>query len=1184
MSCTSHRVAGATLLVVFMLVNLFAWAQGIVTGSVSAVVQDSQGAVISGAEVRAVNIDTKQEFRTTSTAAGVVSLQSLPPAVYELTITAAGFDRYDANRVAVVVGKDTALGTLRLKVGQVSEIVSVEGATPLVESTTSQISESFDSKKVAQLPIGNTFDSLSLFVPGVATVGDSGFSNNNGAEFSVNGERARSNNFQIDGQNNNDNTVGGSSYLFGNQDAIAEVQVITNYSAEYGRNMGSVVNYILKSGTNQFHGTAYELWDGDTFDSLQNQEKNPLLGFCAPGQSPSTGCLVPVVPLFVNNRFGGTIGGPIKKNKVWFFASTNFQRERIGASPQSTAPQLTPDATGIQALEKAFPDSPGVAALAAFGPTTIKIGNPTFTNLQTVPVTVNGVTANVEEGALTRFAPAIFNDYEATGRVDFQLTNKDRLFGRYLFQQTINTNQFVGFPSFAAGGFVDVPARSQDVGLDYTHTFSNTLLDQTRFGYSRSRLAFDGGAYPNCLTSTLTGCFPSIAFAGSDSTDAPFGIAPNFPQGRIINIYELQNNASWVKNRHLLKFGGQYDRQRSPQIGLFNISGAYTFPSFAALVANQPQNTLVANGLFDVPLKENDLAFYFQDDWRIKDNLTLNLGLRWEFYQQAVNFLHDQSVAQQTGSHPFWDPSLPLSQTTVAALPNHYKNFGPVVGFAWTPRILESVFGRDQTVFRGGFRIAYDFAVYNLGSNVAGSAPFVNLVNFPTNSAPGLPTGGNFNTPAIQAFLIPLAPNGGNPGERSQTTFAPNFATPYSQQWNFGMQRQISSRIAAEVRYVGNHTLHNYQAADGNPALGPLVAAGFSNVIPAGLTPCSNPSAPGFASGTGFADCNLTNDVEYTTTGYSFYNGVQSQLRMQSWHGLTVSAAYTFSKTIDNTSEAFSSTQSFGGYGGNTNQYAQNPFDLTRAEKGLSGYDFPHVVGVVFIYDLPFYKNQKGILGHALGGWQVSTTYRYTSGQPYTVVENQQPTSLCDPTNFSGGAFDECRPILSNAALPFTSVGQYCDGTTATCLAANKTSPLSLGTLVNINDPCFASAVSGGTPCAVTPMSAAHWILNNPTAAKILGSPFDGAGRSLYRGQPISTANLAFFKNLKLTERLTFQFQAQAFNVMNVQFRGVPIADINLPGFGSTDFNNNGGGTFAGSITYDGIAQRHLLFGGKLIF
>ena len=1177
------RVAVVTLMGLMLFFAAFAWGQGIVTGSISAVVQDAQGAVVSGADVHAVDIDTRQQFRTSSTAAGVVVLRSLPPATYDVTISAPGFERYEANRVSVVVGKDTALGTLNLKVGQVSETVSVEGAAPIVESNTNQISETFDTKKVTDLPIGNSFDSLSLFVPGIATVGDSAFSNANGAEFSANGQRSRSNNFQIDGQTNNDNTVGGPSFGFGNQDAIAEVQVITNYSAEYGRNAGSVVNYVLKSGTNQFHGTAYEFWDGDTFDSLQNQEKNPLLGFCAPGQNPAaSGCIAPVVPQFVNNRFGGTVGGPIKRDKIWFFASSNFDRQRQGGEPQSTAPQLTPDANGIQALQKAFPNSPGVAALAAFGPTTVKIGNPTFSNLQMVPVTVNGVTANVEEGTLTRFAPTVFNDYEATGRVDVQLTDKDRVFGRYLFQQDIFTNVSGGFPSFAAGNFINEPSRDQDVGLDLTHTFSNTFLNQTRFGYSRARLAFEGGGYPNCLTSTLTGCFPQISFAGSDGTDAAFGPGQIFPQGRIINVYELQNNASWVKKSHLLKFGVQFDRQRSPQIGLFNISGAYTFPSFAALVANQPQNVQVANGLFNVPLKENDLAFYFQDDWRVKDNLTLNLGLRWEFYQQAVNFLHDQSVAQQTGPHPFWSTALPLSQTTVAALPNHYHNFGPVAGFAWTPRILQSVFGHDKTVFRGGFRIAYDFAYYNLGSNVAQSAPFVDFVNFPASSIPGLPSGGAFNTPAIQAFLIPKAPPGGNPGDRGQTTLAPNFSSPYAQQWNFGVQRQISSRIAAEVRYVGNHTVHNFQATDGNPALGPLIAAGFGNLVPAGLHPCSNPNAPGFAGGIGYANCNLTDDVQYATTAYSFYDGLQSELRMQNWHGLTVNATYTFSKALDNTSEAFSSTQSLGGYGGNTNQYAQNPFDISRAEKGLSGYDFPHVVGVVFIYDLPFYKGQKGFLGHALGGWQVSTTYRYTSGQPYTVVENQQPGSLCDPTNFSGGGIDECRPILSNAALPFTSVGQYCDGTTATCLGAGGAA-LPMGTLVSFNDPCLGSS-AGSSPCAVTPITSAHWIQNDPTSAKILGSPFIGARRSLNRGQAISTSNLAFFKNTRLTEKLTLQFQAQAFNWMNTQFRGVPIADINLQGFGSTEFNNNGGGTFAANLTTDGIAQRHLLFGAKLIF
>ena len=161
--------------------------------------------------------------------------------------------------------------------------------------------------------MGNSFDSLALFVPGVATAGDASFSNNNGAELSVNGQRARSNNFQIDGQSNNDNSIGGPDIFFGNQDAIAEVQVVTNYDAEFGRNTGAVVNYITKAGTNAFHGTAFEIWDGSTFDSLTNQEKNPLFGFCPLESHPSTGCTAPTVSRFVENRFGGTIGGPIKR-------------------------------------------------------------------------------------------------------------------------------------------------------------------------------------------------------------------------------------------------------------------------------------------------------------------------------------------------------------------------------------------------------------------------------------------------------------------------------------------------------------------------------------------------------------------------------------------------------------------------------------------------------------------------------------------------------------------------------------------------------------------------------------------------------------------------------------------------------------------------------------------------------
>ncbi|HXP39051.1 MAG TPA: TonB-dependent receptor, partial [Candidatus Acidoferrales bacterium] len=425
------------VIVALLLTTPLIFGQGIVTGSISGTALDPQGAVVGGADVRATQVETNRVFPTTSSNAGVVQLPSLPIGTYTVTVEAKGFSTYKVENVRVEVGKDTSLGSIGLKLGGSAVTVEVEGTAPLVESTTDQLSETFDTKQVASVPLGNTYDSLVLFTPGVSTAGSGGFSNNNGAELSINGQRSRSNNFQLDGQNNNDNTIGGPSIFFGNQDSIAELQVVTNFDAEYGRNMGGVVNYITKGGTNAFHGTGFEFWQGDHFDSLQNQEKSPLfngpqgLPYCAPGQSPAAGaCEAPVVPFFVQNQFGGTVGGPIKRDKVWFFGSTNFERVRTSGAPFSSTSSLTPDARGIQELQTAFPNNPGVAALAQFGPTTVTLGNPTFSSIQQVPVTLGATSVPIEMGTLTRFLAQPFNDYEATGRVDFQLTSKDRFFTR----------------------------------------------------------------------------------------------------------------------------------------------------------------------------------------------------------------------------------------------------------------------------------------------------------------------------------------------------------------------------------------------------------------------------------------------------------------------------------------------------------------------------------------------------------------------------------------------------------------------------------------------------------------------------------------------------------------------------------------------------------------------------------
>ncbi|HZQ22858.1 MAG TPA: TonB-dependent receptor [Terriglobales bacterium] len=1184
----------------------FALGQGIVTGSISGTVTDPQGAVVNGAKVTATHVSTNRQFTTVSTGAGDFSLRALPIGMYDLKVEAPNYRSYESKGVGVNTGADTSLGSVKLEVGATTETVTVEGTAPLIEATTQQITNTFDAQKTASLPVGNTFDSLALFAPGVASAGDAGFSNNNGAELAVNGQRARSNNFQIDGQNNNDNSIGGPQIFFGNQDAIAELQVVTNYSAEYGRNMGAVVNYITKSGTNQFHGTAFEFYQGSKFDSLTNEEKSPLfsgpngLPFCAPGQSPSSGaCETPVVPNFVDNRFGGTLGGPIKKDKIWFFGSANFERQRTGGLPSSSAPGLVPTPTGISQLLAAFPNSPAGPLYKAVGPSAISAGSPTYSNIQNVLVTdqIDPTTGSafdciaaptspgctpIQFGAVSRFVASPFNDYEATGRVDFKLTNRDNLFVRYVFQQQINNGINFGL-GIDVGDWQQIPGRNQSVGLDWTRNWSNSFVNQARFSYSREKSIFNEGGFTSCNFGNPLACPPEILMLGALPQDeTSFGVAAGFPQGRIVNVYQVQDNASKLMGKHTIKFGGEFDVQRSPNVFLPNNNSVFFFGTFSDLVANNPLQTRLTQGDPHLPFHEKDMAFYFQDDWRVKDNLTLNLGLRWEWFQQAINLLHDRSVAQQTGSSPFWDTTLPLSQTTVPHVPEDLNNFSPVVGFAWTPRILKGIFGEDKTVIRGGFRISYDPAFYNIFLNVATSAPSVNAGQF----VGPLPTSGSFLGQDLSTFLTPFVPTGVDAGTRNQTTVSRNFHNPYSEQWNIGIQRSIGQKLVAEVRYVGNHGVGNFQSINGNPALTPLIDAGFSNVIPKGLTPCTTTGAPG--SNAGYVDCNKRRVVERGNFAWSKYNSLQTELRMANFHGVTATASYTWSHTMDNASEIYSTVA-----GGNTLSFAQNPFNTDRGERGNSGIDFPNVFGLAFIYDLPMYKGQQGWKGHVLGGWQLNSTYRYSTGQPYTTVQTRfaDPfsSSLCDPTSVLSGTYDACRPILSNTSLPLDSVGIYCDGTVNTCLNGSGAA-LPIGTLVQYGDPCFET----GT-CAVTPISAAHWIVNNNTAATLLGTPFRGVGRDTLRGQPISTVNFGLFKNTKLTEKVTLQLQANVFNLLNTQYRGTPdpVLDDVLAGtpppFQSTAYNFSGGGNNLegggnSNVTNDGIGRRRLTLGAKIIF
>jgi hypothetical protein len=738
-----------------------------------------------------------------------------------------------------------------------------------------------------------------------------------------------------------------------------------------------------------------------------------------------------------------------------------------------------------------------------------------------------------------------------------KVTSKDNFFGRYVFQQNISTG-VSGSNGIAVGDYVDVPGRDQQIGLDWVRNFTSNFINQARFSYSRARFGFEGGAFPNCLQGNITNCPTNIAFG--DGVTAAFGLSTNLPQGRIVNVYQVQDNASWQISRHTVKIGGEYSKQRSPNVFLPTVNGQFIYTDFNSYLSGTPSTDNITSGNPKLRFKENDVAFYVQDDWRLKDNLTLNLGLRWEWFQQAVNLLHDLTVAQQTGPNPFWDTSLPLDRTTVPHIPQDLNNFSPVVGFAWTPRIWNRMMGQDKTVIRGGFRIGYDPSFYNIFLNTATNSPVANAGTI--SGGPGVPASGMGND--VIAELAPLNPTGVDPGLRKQVLVGHHYHNPYSEQWNFGIQRSIGQRIAAEVRYVGNHTVGNFMNLNGNPALGILIDDGFSNLIPAGLTPCSDPTQPGFARG--YVDCARTRVQLRDNKAFSIYHGLQSELRVANFHGLTSTLSYTFSKVIDNASEVYSNIA-----GGATLAIPQNPFDISKGERAVSGIDFPHVVGLTLIYDFPFYKSQKGMVGKVLGGWQFNSTYRYTPGQPYTTIQIRSNLttgadprgSLCDYRGTLSTFYDGCRPFVSNQGAGLSTVGFCTDPTAGDCGILDYVTGLS------------------------TTLSAVHWIVNDLNSAKFFGSPFLGNGRNTLRGQPISTANMSLFKNTKLSERVTLELRATAYNVMNTQFRGVPdplLDDVAAGTFQSTAFNSNAGSTFAGNTVTDGINIRRLEFGAKFKF
>lgn len=1215
---TAPGLVVAGLFAVLSICSTVVSAQGIITGGIDGTVADQTGAVIPGADVSAKNEGTGSILQGRSNAEGDFRIPDVPIGVYEVLVTANGFSTQTLKDVHVIAGNETPLNVI-LSLGKEAQTVEVEGsASELINTESSQIETTISTEQIASAPVTGAMDNLALASPGVVNTHADANSNTNGVNFSVNGQRGRSNKSEIDGQTNNDTSIGGPSFFFSNQDAVQEVQILTSdLGAEYGGDMGAIVNYITKQGTNQFHGTAFEIYTGSWLSSLTQGQKAPQDGWCPPGQSanclnnassPFYGEPLPVVPKFVQNNWGGTLGGPVWRNKLWLFGSGVWSHTYEGGQTLTSGGGLFPDTAGMATLKAAFGSNPAVAAIAANGPYSTSVGSPKALGTpSTISVTDGTTTANVEVAQFERTFPDAIFDKEYLGRLDYWMTSRDKFYLRYNYQNNPYNPAFylTAPPEAAAGSYPNIYAFSYEAGGDWTHTFTPTINNQLRYAFQQSSIGFYGGGIPTCTISNQATC---SSFVGMGGTLAGYGydFAGAFPQGRFIKVNQIQDNASWEKGRHTILFGGEFDYQDSPWGWLPNDEGSFDFaPGAAVNVANPdgiPFNLgtcgakcnngltgflegigelTLAEGNPTIPFKENDFDLYVQDNFKLTASLTLNLGLRYEYFGQAINFLHNETVTRQQGAGAFWDKALPLSATTVPSLPSDLRNIEPRVGFAYTPSYARKL------VVHGGFSINADPEWYSIFVDLGTAAPAVNSGSFACDGVMiKCVPGGGLTYATVQAADDKYIPTGGDPRMNPIQMVTSNFHNPQGETYSLGFQYQVIPAAVADVRYVGNHTYGNFQAVNGNPDILDVQKA-FPN-YGSGISLCTDSTAIGYTR----PNCNYGPVETYGNGAFSLYNALQASLTTRNFHGFSGILSYAWSRTIDNTDDFSISINNNGG-GGQASPIAQDPLNTDRGERGVSGDSYPNIVGIQLTYTEPWFHDQRGIIGRLLGGYMLNTFYQYNGGQPYNPLQSattvQSSAVLADIAgtgSISPGTAAMINP--TEAEQGFSDLGFVAGGFGASGrpVLANPSAPLgSVG--INLGPAGYVDYVTGDP----VSRSSEHWIWNNEYEAIALKTPFPGVGRNILRGDSWNDVDLSLAKNFKVAERVNIQIMASAFDVLNRAYYGTPDLQVehSLTGtfetslFTGPPFGPTGSGAGGGAYP-QGLGNRNIQLTGKIVF
>lgn len=971
-------------------------------GFVTGVVEDQNGAGIANASVKITNLTTGVARDTTADSSGSFRLDAVDPGGYMLEVSAQGFKTAKLDKIEVNAAQTLNL-PIRLEIGSPTEQVVVSAANEVVvQSSDGARVNTIGEREIRDLPVlGFNPVNLVFTLPGVADVGGAngvaaGFVQ--GTEFSINGLRPRGNNQLIDGLDNNDNSITGQVYQPTVRDAYSQVTVLGgDYSAEFGRAGGAVVNVITKSGSNQFHGSAYDIIQNSAFDAL------------TPGQKSLSE--LTEVPQFSQNTFGFSLGGPVLKNKLFFFGT--FQGDLVRAGGV-TGTAVVPTQAGINQLRALFPvgASPNLDRYLA------TVGDLRgATNLINVPL--GGGRPEIEFGTATRFSSQPIDTYDYLARVDWTTSDKNSISFRYLANKQLFTNQFPDPSTGIAGsqfpGFeIDVPSLTQNMFISDTYVFSPRTVNEARFGYGRFNLFFG----PRDVALSTGG--PQFLFSGT--TISTIGLSQSFPQGRIFNNYQFQDTLTHTVGNHTLRFGTDILKQRAKQFVPINTRGTLTFapggdfPTFGNFVDSfSGVGTGAAAKVFgegtDFP-NVTTYAFFVNDSWKIRSNLTLNLGLRYERFG---------AVANNAAFPAFTGFDAPL-QTRVEQQQDN-NNWGPRISFAYSPNFnsgwARRVIGDNKTVIRGGFAVNYDVFFNNILSNIAATSPNAlgTTVLGATIGGRGIP---NFTEAALPATLV------ANP-QAGQNTIPADLQNPQTYVWNFGIQRELPGHNVLDVAYVGTRGTRLF------------------------INEQLNPGTPGTSNANGRLFATRGSVISRTNGGDSRYHGLQMRIERSLRNNFLYRATYTYQKTIDNTnSEVFATT------GGNS--VGSNAFDR-RVDVGVSDFDVPHIFTLSGLWEIPGVGS--GFMKELTGGFQFATIWRYQSGNV------SSPFVFGVDLNGDLSATND-RPSISNPLAPATSVGfanslaanQGCDAT-ATGFFDINCNPVTLNDVRYLVDPSIRTGIAG---------------------------------------------------------------------------------------------------------------------------